>query len=587
MTVASRRGTDASPGLVVPGRPRFPKAGTSAPEPPSPTQVRLARTTALLAFLGATYSALLSATSSLRHDQVIVAAAVVLPCYAIAAILMARAKRASKRMLALMGSAAVAFTGVATTLAVVHQPGSQPVGLLDHRGWAMGLGVLLFAILVVYHLLTELSQRVELLNGLARIDPLTTIANRRGWDEELERELARAHREGSSFCVAMIDLDNFKRFNDMRGHQEGDRLLREIGNTWSQSVRRTDFLARVGGEEFALMLRNCRLDDALPIVELMRAATGEGQTCSVGLTVYGRGDAGDDIMARADAALYEAKASGRDRVRVWSGDEAAPTLGTRWPAVVTQVLRDRSVVAAYQPVVRLADGDVVAYEGLARPNRKQVDISVEDMFSTAERMGLGRDLDWLCRRAALVGARTMPAGIPLFINCGLSGLIDPVHRVDQMLLLCEAVGRRPQDLVLEITERELFGDLRRLREVVNTYRREKFRFAIDDVGEGHSTLEVLSVTEPEFVKVARSLVVGSVTRGPRAAIRAVVAFAAELGADVIAEGVELPQTATYLREMGVGYAQGWLFGRPVIPTHSGEGEERFQLHSKVTAGSVR
>jgi EAL domain-containing protein (putative c-di-GMP-specific phosphodiesterase class I) len=202
-------------------------------------------------------------------------------------------------------------------------------------------------------------------------------------------------------------------------------------------------------------------------------------------------------------------------------------------------------------------------------------------------MGLGRDLDWLCRRAALVGARTMPAGIPLFINCGLSGLIDPVHRVDQMLLLCEAVGRRPQDLVLEITERELFGDLRRLREVVNTYRREKFRFAIDDVGEGHSTLEVLSVTEPEFVKVARSLVVGAVTRGPRAAIRAVVAFAAELGADVIAEGVELSQTATYLRELGVGYAQGYLFGRPVIPTHSGDGEERFQLHSTAIAGPVR
>src|SRR4029077_20435947 len=109
-------------------------------------------------------------------------------------------------------------------------------------------------------------------------------------------------------------------------------------------------------------------------------------------------------------------------------------------------------------------------------------------------------------------------------------------------------------------------DLRRWREVVNTYRPCGFRFAVDDVGEGHSTLEVLSVCEPEFVKVARSLVVESVNRGARGAVRAVVAFAGEVGAHVIAEGIENVQAADRMATLGVTLGQGWFFGRPQIPT---------------------
>jgi EAL domain-containing protein (putative c-di-GMP-specific phosphodiesterase class I) len=155
--------------------------------------------------------------------------------------------------------------------------------------------------------------------------------------------------------------------------------------------------------------------------------------------------------------------------------------------------------------------------------------------------------------------------MPLFINCGISALLDPVHRVDQMLLVLEAVDRPPSEVVLEITERELVGDLNRLRQVVTTYRQQGFRFAIDDVGEGHSTLEVLAATEPEFVKVARSLVVEAWNRGPQAAIRALVAFAASMDAQVIAEGIEDAGVATAMRHLGVGLGQGYLFGRPALP----------------------
>jgi EAL domain-containing protein (putative c-di-GMP-specific phosphodiesterase class I) len=236
-----------------------------------------------------------------------------------------------------------------------------------------------------------------------------------------------------------------------------------------------------------------------------------------------------------------------------------------WPTIVRELLEERSVIAAYQPVVDLDGGATVAYEALARPNHERIDISVERMFSSAQRMGLGRDLDWLCRRAALAGATWMPPGMPLFINVGTSALLDPLHRVDQMLLVLETVGRAPSDVVLEITERELVGDLGRLRQVVSSYRQHGFRFAIDDVGEGHSTLEVLAATEPEFVKVARSLVIEAWNRGPRAAVCALVAFARSIDAQVIAEGIEDEGLATAMRHLGVTLGQGYLFGKPAFP----------------------
>lgn len=530
--------------------------------------VRVSRSVATVSLLAATFAVLVIAAPGGHPQSGAWVTVVTVPSVlgaVVATALWIAAPRLSLVRRAALSVAAIALVASAAALATVRQPAGAPASFVDHRTWTIAAGAVALGTLVVAHLVAELRARIRLLDGLARVDALTQVGNRRSWDEELVRELARAQRERTSLCVAMIDLDHFKAFNDLRGHQEGDRLLRQVAHVWRQLVRQSDFLARVGGEEFAVLLRHCRLEDALPVAERIRMSVGEGQTCSVGLATWRHGESADDLMVRADAALYNAKMAGRDRVRVAHEGGSAPAATTRWPAVIQRLLDDRSVVAAYQPVVRLSDRRVLAYEALARPNRHEVDISVEQMFSNAQRMGLSRDLDWLCRRAALQGARTMPAGMPLFVNVGLSGLIDPVHRVDQMLLVCESVGRSPRDLVLEITERELVGDLRRLREVVNTYRREGFRFAVDDVGEGHSTLEVLSTTEPEFVKVARSLVVGAVNRGPRAAVRAVVSFAAEVNASVIAEGIEKVETAALMGELGVGLAQGYLFGRPTIP----------------------
>jgi diguanylate cyclase (GGDEF)-like protein len=366
--------------------------------------------------------------------------------------------------------------------------------------------------------------------------------------------------------VALVDLDRFDAFNQLRGHPEGDRLLQRMAATWRDVLRDTDTLSRYDGAQFAVLLRQCSVEHAVIIVERLRMAVPEDQTVSVGVAAWNGRDTSLEVMRRAEDALIAAKLSGRDRVRIAeTGAPLAATDATKWNTVVQELLDERSVVAAYQSIVDLRTGSIVAYEALARPNREKIDISVERMFSSAQRMGLGRDLDWLCRRAALAGATWVPCGIPVFINCNLSGLVDPVHRVDQMLLVMEAAGRDPRDVVLEITERELVGDLSRLKAVVATYRREGFRFAVDDVGEGHSTLEVLAATSPDFVKIARSLVIDAASAGPRAAIRAVVAFAGELGTSTIAEGIETESTAVFMRDLGVHLGQGWLFGRPELP----------------------
>ena len=153
--------------------------------------------------------------------------------------------------------------------------------------------------------------RVE---ALARTDMLTGLPNRRAWEEELRRELARVRRQGDALAVAMLDLDHFKAFNDTHGHQAGDRLLATLGTLWTTELRVSDFAARYGGEEFVALLPACPPDEARAIIERMRQAIPEGQTCSAGVAYWDGEESPEALMGRADAALYEAKRAGRDRI---------------------------------------------------------------------------------------------------------------------------------------------------------------------------------------------------------------------------------------------------------------------------------
>jgi diguanylate cyclase (GGDEF)-like protein len=457
---------------------------------------------------------------------------------------------------------------VGTYLALVPLRGS---GSVTSDVVVLGVAIGLIAVLLIKWLVEELRFRVAQLATLAGTDQLTGLANRRAWDDELQRELLRARRDSSPLCIAVLDLDHFKAFNDMRGHQEGDRLLTATAAAWVEVLRGGDFLARYGGEEFAAVFRRCTLDDALIAVERLRMAVPDEQTCSVGLARWDGEETADRLVARADEALYRAKVGGRNRVKCaeWVTETGGRLGVTNWAALVPKIIAGEGVVSAYQPIVDLGSGTVVAHEALARPG-VEYDGSVDGLFTAAHKMGMGGDLDWLCRRAALVGSEWIPQGVPLFINVNVSTLLDTNLRVDHMLLLLEGYsGRRPEEVVLEITEREVFSDLVRLRLVVGLYRQRGFRFAIDDVGEGHSTLEVLAAVTPEYIKIARPMVVDALSVGPRAAVAAVVAFAHASGSTVIAEGIESELTASFMRRMGVHLGQGFHFGRPLVPAGAG------------------
>ena len=151
------------------------------------------------------------------------------------------------------------------------------------------------------------------LEGLAHTDELTGLPNRRAWNEELPRASARAERDGRPMAIAMLDLDRFKDYNDSHGHQAGDRLLKEAAAAWRAELREGDVLARYGGEEFAVALHRCALEEAREIVERMRGATPGGVTCSAGIASSDGAEDPAALLERADRALYQAKAAGRDR----------------------------------------------------------------------------------------------------------------------------------------------------------------------------------------------------------------------------------------------------------------------------------
>ena len=409
--------------------------------------------------------------------------------------------------------------------------------------------------------ISERKQAQAALAALGRTDSLTGIANRRAWEYEIEAAVARARRDGSPLTVAMLDLDRFKAYNDDWGHQRGDELLARVAAAWRAELREVDVVARYGGDEFAVLLPGCGVAEAAEVLDRVRLAAMHWLPASVGAAGWDGVEGIAELVARADAALYDAKKNGGNQV-VLAGLRREGDLAVSWSQKLVTILARRELTSVYQPILDLRGKSLVGYEALARPVAGRASDSVEELFAAANRLGFSRDLDWLARRAAVHGAHDIPGGCLLFINVGLWALLDPLHDVDQMMLLLRWAGRAPGQVVLEMSEREVISDLDRLTEVLAQYRAEGFRFALDDVGEGHSTLEVLAAAEPEYIKIARSLTQRSASGGAGAAIRALVTFAASTGAEVVAEGIEDEAMVRNMVDLGVTLGQGYGLGRP-------------------------
>jgi diguanylate cyclase (GGDEF)-like protein len=449
--------------------------------------------------------------------------------------------------------------------------GGQPSGALlvaarDDRGFDPAQMRLLEGLASLAGLALANAESFERQRDAALRDATTGLLNR----SEFDRRLAA---QAAPFAVLAVDIDNLRVTNEAVGHEAGDVTLRLVASTLARSLAETGparaTVARTGGDEFGVLLPTVGLGQAEEIAEHLRL-TMHGVAVPHGIARISVGCAGAGAEAAADprqvwdvavTALHRAKRWGRDRVEVSTATTPADS-APRWERVLAEVLATHAIRSVYQPIIRLDDRTYAGYEALARPLDASKDAEVGGLFAAAQALGMTRDLDWLCRRAAVQGAPDVGPNAPLFVNVGVWTLLDPLHDVDQMLLLLRWAHRVPSEVVLEITEREVVSDVPRLREVMAAYRDHGFRFALDDVGEGHSTLEILAAGRPEFVKLARSMVATANEIGSRSAIHAVMAFAEASGSTVIAEGIETPDELDLMLELGITLGQGFGLARP-------------------------
>ena len=490
-----------------------------------------------------------------------------------AAALWRRAPRLSRwelRGLAITGAAAV-------TLALYQVDGPSQVGAgsveLSRWHWFLTIATFLLGGVLIQRLVHQLRRHVEQLEALARTDQLTGVANRRAWDERLTEQVESRLGAGGSLCVAILDIDHFKAYNDIRGHLAGDDLLRRTASAWSGQLRDEDLVARYGGEEFGVLLVGCRLNEGVAIVERLREAVPDGESCSAGIAAWDGTETAESLVARADDALYQAKRAGRDRIVASEWDRGSSAVAADESAVLS-VVHGAGVIAAFQPVVRVPGGQVIGYEALARPLGPAARMPVARLFELARRTGRMRDLDWVARRAALRDAMHLPAGTPVFLNVGLSYLLDPVHDADQLLLLLRYHERDPRTVILEISQADAVHDQEVLAAVVAAHRAHGFRFSLDDVGARGIDLVTLDTVRPEYIKVAPSLIRRAVEQGEPPVLRALAAFARSTGALLVAEAVEDEGVAARLPELGFDAAQGYLYGRPTadMSAHRRAGE---------------
>jgi diguanylate cyclase (GGDEF)-like protein len=384
------------------------------------------------------------------------------------------------------------------------------------------------------------SQSVQLA-VLARTDGLTGLPNRRSWDHQLARATEDARADGASLTVAMIDLDQFKVYNDTNGHLAGDLALKETAAAWAHLLDGNGYVARYGGEEFGLFIPQApAVADAL--IERVHESVARGLTCSIGVAEWRLGEQPAQAVARADEALYEAKRGGRDRV-VWhdaDGGEGHPR------GVVPPVGHD--LVPFFQPVVSLRTGLTVGHEALSRFPQTSPSVA----FARARLTGETGPLE----RAAIAAALAQDRGPGwLSLNVSLSTVLDAG--------LDDILPRDLSDIVLEITEYEYLLDTGAAADRLAQLRSRGARMAIDDLGVGFSSLNRLLWLEPEIIKLDISMVRGiDLKPGHAAMIRALVDYAHATGAQLCAEGVETTGESRVLGAAGVDLAQGFLFGRP-------------------------
>lgn len=423
----------------------------------------------------------------------------------------------------------------------------------------------------------ELRQQAEEARYLLAHDLLTSLPNR----QELEAQLFAYARQGSisggRLSAAVINLDRFKDFNDTLGHRPADAILKMVAQRLRERLPAGDFVARLGGNEFAVLRRCGQLSetDSLPL-EIMAAfaepfdVNGHSFdiSASVGLATATRDRATEDLIRDADIAMREAKARNRGGVVRFAPAMAAQIENRRaMENDLRHAISKGELVLHYQPVIEAESGLISSVEALLRwSSPKHGNVSPEIFVPLAEECGLMADIGRFVIDQAMQDSKRWP-NISTAINISVVQLRS-ASVLQDLLEPTRIHGVSPANITLEITESILMTNDPRTLRTLEILKEQGFRLALDDFGTGYASLAYIRDFPFDTLKIDRSYV-AAIDGNERGAemIRAIVGFGRILGREIIAEGVETQAELEVMQDVGVSHLQGFLFARPMAAAH--------------------
>jgi diguanylate cyclase (GGDEF)-like protein len=431
--------------------------------------------------------------------------------------------------------------------------------------------------------LRDITERVRLVAALAAtnkklaelsvIDPLTGVLNRRGIEEALNRIIHSSNRGAGRAIALLFDCDNFKNINTVGGYAAGDATLQLVANTLASAVRVSlDCVGRIGGDEFLVLLPDTRFAEGLLVAERLRemirrkplplSAHGHRSevTVSVGAVSIPHTAASlKEVIELAESALLSSKSSGKDRVTAGRAD--IDDTGGHGADVREILATPDTIRMVAQPIVSQPGALVIGHELLFRGRSGGLLESPMMFFAAARRQNLLAAADLACLRRGIEASSHLANSGRVHLNVFPSTILDTP--LEELLSICAGATR----LVLELSEQEFVGDPALLVPAIAAFKRADIRIALDDVGFGRSSLETILVLEPHIIKIDRCMVHGiAENAGQRRIFKRLLQSLAGLGTEIIAEGIETETDAKVVFELGVPFAQGFLWGRPE-PVH--------------------
>ena len=442
------------------------------------------------------------------------------------------------------------------------------------------LGLLGLVILLARREIKERRQAEEVVRFTATHDPLTGLPNRLLLAERASRALASAKSEGRGVGLLFIDLDRFKNINDALGHEAGDRLLQNVAGRVARCVRRSDTIARQGGDEFVVLIEAFQDKGDLAqvaekiLVEVAKPMTVYGKefqiTASIGISVSPVD--GEDLRAllkNADIAMYRAKQQGKNISQYYvSGMNPGSVERLELEAALRHALERNELSLYYQPKVEARSGRVTGIECLLRWQHPTVGLVLPDqLVPLAEETGLIVPIgQWVLRAACLQAQKWVGQGLPMFrmaVNLSARQFLSATLLEDVAATIRET-GMDPRWIEFEVTESVMLPDPQQAVKLLRNLKAMGVRLTIDDFGTGYSSLAYLKRLPIDCVKIDASFIRGIPVDASDVAItETILAMAASLGLKVVAEGVETHDQVRFLERRGCDEMQGYYFSKPL------------------------